>query len=212
MDKDEKTKMLLDMQEHPEQFSEQALEQMLNDSEAQEFMEATALLKRAMSDETFTMSEEEIESEWQDFASKHFVHQKPQQSWLKMAATFIGILFVTGIAFAAIQILSFSPTSDGEGSGHKLAADTIVEALPHSTGKEPGVETSVVFDNVTLDSIARSIAAYHQIAMESQNEQARYLRFYFVWKQDDSLQEVVGKLNMFEHVNMAVENGKLIVR
>ena len=42
--------------------------------------------------------------------------------------------------------------------------------------------------------------------------QASQLRFYFVWNQEESLQEVIEKLNMFEHVNMAVENGKLIVR
>ncbi len=48
--------------------------------------------------------------------------------------------------------------------------------------------------------------------MDLQNEQARQLRFYFVWKQDDSLQEVVEKLNMFEHVDIVIENNKLIVR
>ena len=48
--------------------------------------------------------------------------------------------------------------------------------------------------------------------VDLQNEQARQLRFYFVWKQSDSLQEVMEKLNMFEPVNMTIENGKLIVR
>jgi hypothetical protein len=81
-----------------------------------------------------------------------------------------------------------------------IKGDTIVMATP------------VVFDNVTLDSIAKDIAAYHHIGMDLRNNQARQLRFYFVWKQDDSLQEVVEKLNMFEHVNMAVEDNKLIVR
>jgi hypothetical protein len=48
--------------------------------------------------------------------------------------------------------------------------------------------------------------------MDLQNEQASLLRFYFVWNQDDSLQEVIEKLNMFEQVNLAVEDGKLMVR
>jgi hypothetical protein len=48
--------------------------------------------------------------------------------------------------------------------------------------------------------------------VELQNAQVNQLRFYFVWKQDDSLQEVMEKLNMFEPVNLAIENGKLIVR
>ena len=81
-----------------------------------------------------------------------------------------------------------------------LPADTIVKSGP------------VVFDNVTLDSIAKDIATYHHLDMDLQNEQASQFRFYFVWNQEDRLQEVIEKLNMFEQINLAVENGKLIVR
>ena len=98
-------KMLLDMQDHPEQFSDEALKQMLNDAEAQELMEATAQLKRAIINDEFTVSEQDVEDEWKEFASKHFAKQKPQYNWLKMAAMFIGILFVTGLAFASIHMI-----------------------------------------------------------------------------------------------------------
>ena len=78
--------------------------------------------------------------------------------------------------------------------------DTIVKTEP------------VVFDNVTLDSIAKDIATYHHLDMDLQNEQASQFRFYFVWDKEDRLQEVIEKLNMFEQVNLAVEDGKLIIR
>ena len=48
MEKNEKIQMLLDMQEHPENYSEQELKTMLKDPEVRELMEATALLKQAM--------------------------------------------------------------------------------------------------------------------------------------------------------------------
>lgn len=48
MEKNEKIQMLLDMQEHPENYSEQELKTMLKDPEVCELMEATALLKQAM--------------------------------------------------------------------------------------------------------------------------------------------------------------------
>jgi hypothetical protein len=48
--------------------------------------------------------------------------------------------------------------------------------------------------------------------MDLQNGQAGELRFYFVWNQDESLQEVIEKLNMFDQVNLAVEDRKLFVR
>ena len=211
MDRDEKIKMLLDMQDHPEQFSDEALEQMLNDAEAQELMEATAQLKRAIINDEFTISEQDVEDEWKEFASKHFARQKPQYNWLKMAAMFIGILFVSGIAFAAIHMIRHNtgiqepqPKEQTVRQQAVLAdnvqSDTAVLAEP------------VVFENVSLDSIAKGIAAWYHMDMDLQNEQACQLRFHFIWKPNDSLQEVIEKLNMFEHVDMAIEDGKLIVR
>lgn len=211
MDKDGKIKMLLDMQEHPEQFSEQELEQMLSDAEAQELMEATAQLKRAMKNDEFSISEQEIEDEWQAFAANHLAEQKPQRTWLKIAAMFIGVLFMTGIAFAAIHIIK-----QNTGAQEMKQVEQPVIQQPVSTGtvnNDTIAQTEpVIFDNVTLDSIAKEIADYHHIEVDLQNELAKQLRFYFVWKQDDDLQEVVEKLNMFDHVDMTIENGKLIVR
>lgn len=194
MDRDEKIKTVLDMQEHPEEFTEEALNVMLEDGEVRELMEATAQLKQAM-----IMEDERTVT---------------TRRWLRMAASFVGILLVSGITFAAIRIVhnadggdSKSPTQEMQisNSHHPaMSADTV---KTHTTTAQ-----TIIFDNVTLDSIAKDIAAYHHIVMDLQNGRAKELRFYFLWKQDDSLQEVVEKLNMFEHVEMAVENGKLIIR
>ena len=78
MERDEKIQLLLDMQEHPEQFSEQALQTMLDDPEVRELMEATAQLKQAMmSDEN---NANDVDTEWQRFAQTHLTEQKPEHS------------------------------------------------------------------------------------------------------------------------------------
>ena len=231
MDRDSKIKKLLDMQEHPEQYSEQELEQMLRDTEAQELMEATAQLKQAMTwerllsgtssgmgdqrSEVHTSKETtDVDSEWQQFAKTHFVQSKPKRNWLQVAAMFIGILFVTGFTFAAIHLWNhiprFSPKSEGDETA--LVEDTVERATDPLPAEEGAEAELIVFDNVSLDSIAKDIAAYHHLPMEIENDEARQLRFFFEWNQKDSLQEVVEKLNMFEHVTLAVENGKLMVR
>ena len=231
MDRESKIKTLLDMQEHPEQYSVQELEQMLRDTEAQELMEATAQLKQAMTwerllsgtssgmgdqrSEVHTSKETtDVDSEWQQFAKTHFDQSKPKRNWLQVAAMFIGILFVTGFTFAAIHLWNhiphYSPKSEGDETA--LVEDTVERATAPLPAEEEPVAELIVFDNVSLDSIAKAIAAYHYLPMEIENDEARQLRFYFVWNQTDGLQEVVEKLNMFEHVTMAVENGKLIVR
>ena len=231
MDRDNKIKKLLDMQEHPEQYSEQELEQMLRDTEAKELMEATAQLKQAMTwerllsgsssgmgdqrSEVHTSKETtDVDSEWQQFAKTHFVQSKPKRNWLQVAAMFIGILFVTGFTFAAIHLWNHIPRFSPESAGGEtaLVEDTVERATAPLPAEEGAEAELIVFDNVSLDSIAKDIAAYHHLPMEIENDEARQLRFFFEWNQKDSLQEVVEKLNMFEHVTMAVENGKLMVR
>lgn len=211
MDKDEKIKMLLDMQDHPEQYSDEALEQMLNDAEVQELMEATAQLKRAIINDEFTISEQDVEDEWKVFASKHFAKRKPQYNWLKMAAMFIGVLFVTCLAFASIHMIRHNPDIM-EPQPKKQSVSQQAVLANTNQGDTAVLAEPVVFNNVSLDSIAKGIAAWHHMDVDLQNEQASQLRFHFVWKPNDSLQEVVEKLNMFEYVNMAIEDGKLIVR
>ncbi len=82
MEKNEKIQMLLDMQEHPENYSEQELKTMLKDPEVRELMEATALLKQAMIWERLQVGERSsgmnarknavnVDAEWQRFAGQH---------------------------------------------------------------------------------------------------------------------------------------------
>ena len=222
----EKIQMLLDMQEHPENYSEQTLETMLKDPEVRELMEATAQLKQAMTWERLRIGERSsgmnasrntatVDAEWQCFLKTHYTESNPRRGWLKVAATFIGVLFITGMAFATIHIVRNIVEKDTKAPTHETEIpDSHQPVMSADTNKSDTIvmATPVVFDNVTLDSIAKDIAAYHHIGMDLRNDQAKQLRFYFVWKQNDSLQEVVEKLNMFEHVNMAVEDGKLIIR
>ena len=150
----------------------------------------------------------DVDEAWQQFVRHHLPSVRPMHTWRKVAAMIIGILTLSGIAFAAVHIVRQShheecPVTQVEKAvtiSQALPTDTIVKSRP------------VVFDNVTLDSIAKNIATYHHLDMDFQNNQAYQLRFYFVWNQEDSLQEVIEKLNMFEQVNLAVEDGKLMVR
>ena len=183
---DHNKQLYRDMQEAPDKYSDQEIEAMMDDLD----------------------QVPDIDEAWQQFAQQHISSVRPLHTWRKVAAMIFGILTLSGIAFAAVHIMRQShheerPVTQVEKAvtvSQTFPTDTIVKTEP------------VVFDNVTLDSIAKDIATYHHLDMDLQNEQASLLRFYFVWNQNDSLQEVIEKLNMFELVNLAVEDGKLIVR
>ena len=186
---DHNKQLYRDMQEEPYKYSDQEIEAMMDDLD----------------------QVPDADEAWQQFAQQHISSVRPMHTWRKVAAMIIGILTLSGIAFAAVHIVHQSQHEERPVTAVEKpqSAVTVSQALPADTIVKSG---PVVFDNVTLDSIAKNIATYHHLDMDFQNNQAYQLRFYFVWTQEESLQEVIEKLNMFEHVNLAVENGKLIVR
>ena len=189
---DHNKQLYRDMLEAPDKYSDQEIEAMMDDLD----------------------QVPDADEAWQQFAQQHISSVRPMHTWRKVAAMVIGILTLSGIAFAAVHIVQHYQKPEAPQVAETTAvnsqlstpnsqlemSDTIVKSRP------------VVFDNVTLDSIAKNIATYHHLDMDLQNEQASQFRFYFVWDKEDRLQEVIEKLNMFEQVNLAVEDGKLIVR
>jgi len=189
---DHNKQLYRDMQEAPDKYSDQEIEAMMDDLD----------------------QVPDADEAWKQFAQQHISSVRPMHTWRKVAAMVIGILTLSGIAIAAVHIVQHYQKPEAPQVAETTAvnsqlstpnsqlemSDTIVKSRP------------VVFDNVTLDSIAKNIATYHHLDMDLQNEQASQFRFYFVWDKEDRLQEVIEKLNMFEQVNLAVEDGKLIVR
>lgn len=234
-----KTELLLQMLEHPHDYSAAEWQQILEDDECRELYELMAKTRGALDAARACeqLTDEQIDAEWQrlesDIESPQLdgemkkVKREPSDEhphlrfsfsigrFRRIAAVFITALMLSGIALAAIHIVRQQAADKAKTTAQEMPTSVshqpIVPADTVTTDTAAVAET-VVFDNVSLDSIAKRIAAYHHLPMEIENDEARQLRFYFAWNQKDGLQEVVEKLNMFEHVTMVVENGKLIVR
>ena len=158
---DEKTKMLLDAQEHPEQFTDEALRQMQDDPEIRALMEATAQGKRALMKHQSVASQEAIDAAWQDFEAKHFPKAAKVSILHKVAASFIGLLFISGIAFATIHIVRNYGNTVGEDSKSPTQETRITNSHQQTLPADTTVTIPpVVFDNVTLDSILPQIALH----------------------------------------------------
>ena len=203
-----KTDLLFQMMEQPHAYTDQQWQDILSDEECRELYTLMAKTQRVF-DTQKEIDDETIDVEWKRLSTSS------SRRWLRVAAMFIGVLMISGITIAAVHLVRNAVGVDTKAPTQGTPiTDSHQSALPIDTFKSDTIvkAETVVFDNVTLDSIAKDIAAYHHLEMDLQNEQTKQLRFYFVWKQEDNLQEVIEKLNMFEHVNMTVENDKLIVR
>ena len=250
MTEEERIEWLLELQDHPEQLTEEQLQQILADEEMRQLVQQLGFAKRAFKHDELTNEREqndacinsveqegrrlsqlkndipEVEGQWEKFAACHAneldaldegEHKPRFLAFLaphKIAASFIGVLLASGIAFAAIQVVRNISTSKPQLPTTEQTTDIEpVTSRPVETVKADTIPAEpCVFNNVPLDSMLTVIAAAHQARVEFENEAARGLRFHFVWKREDSLSRIAEKLNTFDAVNIVVEDKKLIVR
>lgn len=212
MEKNEKIQLLLDMQEHPENYSEQALKTMLKDPEMRELMEAAELLKQAMIWENSRKSTVNMDAEWQRFAGQHIADSKPRRGWLKVAAVFLGVLFVSGITFAAIHIVRMvnsqkSQTVQTEQPMTAKASTTI----PADTVKTDTIAPKIIrYDEATLQKILTDMGEYYRLRVELRNEDAKTLRLFFQWNQRQEASKVLEQLNTFERIHLVLNDSTII--
>ena len=237
MTEEKRIEWLLELQEHPEQLTDEQLQQILADDEMRQLVKQLGFAKRAFKHDALKNDTPDVEGEWEKFAASHSeeleildegerlrvgdgtsgIYKPRLRAYLaprKIAASFIGVLLASGIAFAAIQVVRNISTPKPQLPSTEQVIDTKpVTSLPADTVKADTIPIEpYVFNNVPLDSMLTAIATAHGVGVEFENEAARELRFHFVWKREDSLDRVVEKLNTFEAVNIGMEDKTLVVR
>lgn len=208
----DKTDVLFQMMQAPQEYTEHQLEEILSKKENYELYTLMAKTRSCFALRN-VLTDEDVDMEWKRFECEQFRNSSSNRKRFRFAAMFVGVLLFSGIAFSAIHIVKLCI----QGYNLKPSAETEIkevanEDIPLSTVHQETRSKSIVFDNVPLEQIIQDIAEFHGIETDVQNEEVRKLRFYFVWKQDKSLQAVVGQLNCFDRVNIIVENNKLIVK
>ena len=226
MTEEKRIEWLLELQDHPEQLTDEQLQQILADDEMRQLVQQFGFAKRAFKYDAIKNDTPDVDAEWEKFAASHAESldaldeggQKPRfalhLAHHKIAASFIGVLLASGIAFAAIQVVRNISTPMPQLPTTEQATDSEpITSLPADTVKSDTIPTEpYVFNNVPLDSMLTAIAAAYGVGVKFENDAARQLRFHFVWKREESLTRVVEKLNNFEAVNIIREPEKLVVR
>ena len=196
-----------------------------------ENQELLALTKRAFVKREVEKESVPVDEEWEKFATEHaeeleaLEKDEPRTATItrlmgilpyKVAASIIGILFTAGVAFAAIHIVRHFVGEDVKSPTQEVRISNSSQpspALPTDTIKTDTTTSTkpIVFDNVALDKMLPQIAAYYNKEVEFQNEDARQFRFYFVWKQDETLDVVLHRLNLFESITVELKSDKIVV-
>ena len=210
MNEEEKQLRFLDAQEHPEKYTDEQLDQILQDGED------LAELKRAFMSEKLEHEDIDTEAAWEEFEKSHI--SKSTHSWLKIAVSFMGIIFITSAVYAtaiSFGIVS-NPFSSDEthvtvierDSCKSIHAITKKDSLTNSSQTEPRV---IYFDNKELSVILTEMAKYYKVDVTFMNNETKSIRLCFDWDQKKTLADNLYILNSFQKININLKGNQLTV-
>lgn len=230
----EKIKQVMDMIENPEKYSETQIDDILQDDECRQTY-LTMMEIRMAYDKKDVEEKLDLDQEWKRIKECHYGEANqisdvsnvrlgmPETvkshhfSRYKMVASFVGVLLLSGVAFATIHTLSSrqddtKPTLADTTMIQRAVSPDTLSLHPRDKQEEEQKENfHKTFDNVALSGILSEMAKHYGVAVEFHNQEAKQLRFYYEWNSGDKLQYVLDELNHSQQVSLSLENGIIIV-
>jgi hypothetical protein len=209
---EDKLTEVLKATEHPEQYTDEQLQELLADEECAEYYRLICDADNAYV-EAPEESEEEIEAEWQRITRNSQPSSNSQFSIFifqlsKVAAVVIAVLALSAVSYAAVKLLS----ARQQQSTPVVVTETMqVSENPATPLPEPA-DTIQVFQDAELQEILTVVANYYKLHTDYRSEEARHVRLYTKWNKAESVEKLVKRLNRFDKVNLTLEGDVLTVR
>ena len=213
MNKDEKRLMFFDMQEHPEKYTDEQIERLLADEEVKVFLRDLAMAR--MAGKKATPKKVDVDKAWKEFANGSYRNR------MKIAASVVGIIFLSGVAFAAVQNGWFKFSTSGKAVEDKTATEQIVNSKQLVNDSLKAITTEpkdsldmkpVVFDNAELGTILTQMADFYHVNVEYVNANTQHVRLFFNWNKTKTLEQNLELLNAFDRIQIEYVEGILIVK
>ena len=132
--------------------------------------------------------------------------------WMKIAASLIGVLLVSGIAFAAIQIVRYAQQNTPK-TEEVINTPKPTNVIPTDTLTTDTIAAPqpIIYDNIPLEKMLPEIAAHYDAKVTFVNDETRQLRFRFVWNPQKGIDQVVSDLNQFERLTVTLKDNQITV-
>ena len=207
----ENIRQLLEMLDNPDAYTEQQIQDIINRDE--DTRETYRLMVEAKRSSCHRQNQKpvDVDAAWQSFNQKL---QPKQQGfgWMKIAASFIGVLLVSGIAFAAIHIVRQHQKQEAPQSEITENVTSPIATAPVDTLANDTVTVQpIIYDNIPLEKMLPEIAAHYDVKVIFTNDEARKLRFRFVWNPQQGINQVISDLNQFERLTVTRKDNQIIV-
>ena len=204
----DKLEILLDMTEHPDRYTEEQMQELLADEDVRKHYQMMVWLRESQDPSRSSLKEREKRpSPTSPLKGEAFSLPLRVVRMGRYAAAFVGAVVMAGLLFAAVRPFLNSPS---EAENASSAGD---EARSLTEGQGEGLlqEGPVVFQDAPLDSILTVVAQHYGKVVQFRNEEVRTMRLIMTWQPTDSLSSLIGRLNLFEGLQLTLQADTLIV-
>lgn len=216
MDKpDQMIDRLLRLVEHPEQFSTDETDELLADPEIRDTYHMLCMTKSSM---IASNDSPDVEAEWRQFEKRH--KKRPLIfAWTHNRAAAIAVCVLTSLAAVAIGIAVSTSVADRNTDPEPAA---VIESQPathaNTTETVPAVADTVtcvadtiLFENEPLSTIMSVISDRYGVQVKYTDPATAELRLFYRLNTSLSLDDIVARLNTFEHINITIKDDVLTV-
>lgn len=212
---------LLDALEHPENYNDTEIEQLLTDPEARDVYD----MLRKTADASAPIPEINIDDEWRRFEAKQPNRRSNIFRWLSFvasrnaAAVVIALVGTLVVVAATIGVTHYfnankemAQTEQTEPQKQTAIADSKVAPTDTIPAETTPLPETIVFKGENLERILADMAGYYGVTVKFNQDATKSLLLYFEWDQSLPLNEVVEQLNNFEQINITLTDKALTVK
>ena len=181
--------LYLDMQEHPDNYTDEQREAMMDDLDQMP----------------------DVQQAWQEFVQKTHPRQTHPQplperegrshllTLRKIAAILLSVAFICGLAWTISTKMS-----------HTEDAQTTKATAPLPL-RERQEGWAVRFDDVRLDSILTVFSAHYGKKVHFRSDEAKAMKFIMTWRPDQPLADFIERMNMFDGLSLKLQQDTIII-
>lgn len=202
---------LLKMTERPQDYTDEELQRLMSDPEMREYYELMVSAEAG-----FALRKEKNHGDRSRDSAGQNHGPVPMilpmilflgNRFMRIAAMFIVVLMLSGIAFAAYRLVvgidDKSPIQEVRTANPTQQAGTLQQAQTNPAS----IRT---FENAELQQILKELSDYYHVSVEYRNEQSRHIRLYTKWDTAAPLQQIIELLNGFEKVSVRLIDNQII--
>lgn len=202
---------LLKMTERPQDYTDEELQKLMSDPEMREYYELMVSAEAG-----FALRKEKNHGDRSRDSAGQNHGPVPMilpmilslgNRFMRIAAMFVGVLMLSGIAFAAYRLVAGgdnkSPIQEVQTANPTQQAGTLQQAQTNPAS----IRT---FENAELQQILKELSDYYHVSVEYRNEQSRHIRLYTKWDTTAPLQQIIELLNGFEKVSVRLIDNQII--